>query len=358
MLPACTDRNPTITRFLKTLRGRCPMSPPRTSTPRGRPPSRAVPPPSKPIQEVQTSSGETLKDVFRNISYSGYHPTPVERSKALVLGLRKSFKTSYACSNPKAAILDWEGGANAVLNPKAHIFNLSNTPVFSPGEPEYEAEQIWLAIPRWDRWLKIKSILLADAKTPDPQFHTVAWDSVDRFTDLMEALFLEEKGKEHMGDYKKKGAGYNELAGRVMAEIDELEEARYGAIYNVHLVEKRIDEGDKTSYVPKVRLYDSIYKELLMRVEQIIQISLLKTKVPKVVERTLPDGRKISSKISVDKVCISLRTMPTPENRERGCRVQIPDGIELPLNGAYAAYAAEYNRQVKENTERLAGETA
>lgn len=318
--------------------------------------------PPQPNQQIVSPFGGTLKDIFKGMMHTGYNPRPPERSRLLLLGLRKSFKTSFACSHSRCCVLDWEGGANAVMHKKAFDANLSGVPTLSAGEPGYAEERQWLAAAPWARYLRVKEALLADAKSPEPQFTTVAIDSVDYMIELMCTQFCREQAIEDLGDYKTMGAGYGRVRERFLRELDDLEMAGYGLILNAHLGEKmmhRPDGSDNLRVEP--RISDSFYKALMMKVDQIMHISLTVDTIPTKRTTRLPNGQEVEV---VDKsktetvVNIVLRTVPTPENRERGCRVQIPDRLHLPLDGAWDVYAQAYREEVKrvratlENSER------
>lgn len=315
--------------------------------------------PQEVSQEVSQEAPQTLNSPFRpkplkaafqglSVSY-GYNPRLPERARIYLLGLRKQFKSSFAASNPDACILDFEGGANAVMAPRAYVCNLSATATAEPGTPAYEAERAWLKMPVLERYAKIKAQLIADASTKDPQFKTIGFDSIDLFIELLITDFCREVGVEHIGDYKSRGAGYNRVLERLMRELQDFEEAGYGLIIVAHLGEKTLNNGDDSQLIIRPRISDSFHKGLLMKVDQILQISLTSISVPAKVAKTF-NGKTImvdDKENRVTKTEVLLRSIPTPENPERGCRVQIPDKLQLPLADAWQTYARAYRAEVR-----------
>lgn len=288
-----------------------------------------------------------LKPLFAKASVTwGYNPREPERARIYLMGLRKQFKTSFAASNPDAVILDFEGGANAVMSPRAYVVNLSGTATKLPTDSGYAEERAWLLKSPLDRYLLTKKLLLEDAKSADPQFKTVVIDSMDLFIEHKITEFCRDERVENIGDYRSHGAGYSKVCERITRELQDFEDAGYGMVLIAHLGEQKDDTGKITI---GTRITGSFHKTLLMKVDQVMTINLLSVSTQatrdveqngKVVKKVIPGQRDT-------KVTISLRTMPLPDNVERGCRVQIPDGLELPLSDAWAVYADAYRKEVQ-----------
>jgi hypothetical protein len=286
---------------------------------------------------VQTiTAPNRLKPVFEGLIQRGYNPRPPEKSRMLVLGLRKSGKSSFICSNPDACVLDFEGGCNAITNPRAYVADLSPT--------NQDAAGVWAS------YQKIKTVLIQDGKSPKPQFRTIGVDSIDLMVDLLATLFCREQKIENLSEYKSMGAGFQRVRERMLRELQDFEDAGYGLMIPSHLGEKTLTDSTGSSrLVVQPRLSDSFRQALLMRVDQIVHIGLTAvTTFPKKTI-TLPGGvtREIEDKTNPQtEIQVQLRTLSGPTDRERGCRVAIPDGLEIPVADGWSVYANAYNAEV------------
>jgi len=304
--------------------------------------------PSKPqADQIVTSAftGQPLKPAFQGVQLTrGYHPRPPERARILLMGLRKSGKSTFAVSHPGCCVLDFEGGCAAIPHPRAYIAGLTDC----PAPDDRAANPEWYARDLWDRYQQVKSALLADAKTASPQFTTVAFDSVDFLLSVIIDRFCREHELDSITDYKGRGAGWFEVASRLLREIDDMERAGYGLILNTHQVEKTFSHGENTWVEIKPCLIESARRELLKRVDQIMHIGMTEVTKPRMETVTI-DGKPYQCKTQeVDTIVkVVLRTIPLGNDRERGCRVAIPDKLELPPRDAWAAYADAYNAEVE-----------
>lgn len=276
-----------------------------------------------------------LKSAFDGLATYGYNPKPPELARMLLLGFPKSGKTTFLASNPKAMIADWEGGARAVTNPRAYVTDLS-----------YDG---------WNRWIKLKAALLNDAKTKDRMFDTVVIDSADEMYAHIARSFCQKYGVESVGD-KQGTNGWNAIANMFLTEITPLEEAGYGVLYVSQLREKILKKnGEDTVYIEPV-LPDSWRRPILYRVEQIISVlSETRTEFPKVT-RTV-NGKEVTYEDKGNPVTtrkVYLKPAASRESRNEGCRVCIPDRLEIPAADGWQAYANAYAAEVKRVQQALA----
>lgn len=320
-------------------------------------------PPLAPVSDPQTavepieSGGEQalispytpkpLKSVFKGMATYGYNPRRPERARHLILAQPKHGKSSLGVSCPTAAVLDFEGGANAVTNPRAYIFNLSGTPTLVPGDPRYAEERAWLMVDPWERYLKVKDLLIEDSKSADPQFTTVVVDSLDVFLDRISSNLCRAKGADNISDgaFGKYG-GFHLVSEQVRREFADFESAGYGLVIPTHLTEKRMVDGN-VALEPLV--FPSVFKAVLRMVDQVVSIKKIvesraakkKITTPKGVEVEIDDPNK-----RIITTAVTLRTVPMPENPDRGCRVSIPDELTLPQADGWEQYASAYNAEV------------
>lgn len=291
-----------------------------------------------------------LKTVFAGMAVCGYNPRPAERGRIYLMGLRKSFKTSFCCSHPGCCVLDFEGGANAVMTPRAFTVNLSGGATLSPGQPGYEEERKWLLLSPWDRFQKIKAALILDGRSQAPQFSTIAIDSSDLMAEVMVDRFCQEQGVADIGEYKTKGAGYGMVRVQMFRQLKDLEDAGYGLIVTAHLSEKILTNEDGTNRIIVDNwIFDSFHRAFLRWADQVLNIYLTVTSMPTKRTIRLTDGSAavIDDKVNrVEEALIELRTIPTPDNRERGCRVQVPDRLRLPFADAWQVYRKAYQEEI------------
>jgi len=292
-------------------------------------------------------SNRELKPAFAGLARRGYNPRSPERARHLVLGLRKSGKSSLACSHPGCIVLDWEGGTDAIVNQKAFTVDIK------PRSEELASGRPLGGMPSldpWERFQHIKKALLSDAKSGSPNFQTVAFDSVDFMLEHMMARFCaghNAAGKvvANIADYKDGRAGWFEVRAPFIREIQDFDDAGYGLILNSHLAERIVEERTVT----QPRLSNSFREALLMMVDQILHIEYRWESLPgkriitvngKEKEIADPQNRQeISS--------VVLRTVAKPTDRERGCRVEIEDGLVLPSGQMWETYAERYRKEVE-----------
>lgn len=287
-------------------------------------------------------SKRKLKPTFGAMGYRAYSPRPPERARTLVLGLRKTGKSSFAASNPVCAVLDFEGGAHSVKNPQAYIFPIQPTAdEVDSGKPREGYD----SLDPWQRYQAVKKALLADAKSGDPQFKTVAIDSVDAMVEFMIGEFCKEKKIDNLGDYKDGRAGWFEVRSPFQRELLDFDYAGYGLIMISHLAERVVNEN----LVVQPKLSNSFREALLMMADQIVHTEFIweskpGTKTVKIGNemKTVPDREN-----RIEESRVVLRTISKPNDRERGCRVQIPDGLVLPDGAGWAAYAEAYLKEVE-----------
>jgi len=295
-----------------------------------------------PIQEITSPwSPKPLKRIFKDLAVCEYRPRPVEKCRVLVWGLPKSGKTTFVCSNPDAIVLDFEGGANAVVHPRAYVVDLS------PASGDV-----------LNRYQKIKNLLIEDARSVDPQFKVVVIDSIDFMADRWDATFCAENGITDLGEYRSGGAGYHRVNMRILDELRTFEDAGYGIMLVGHLSEKSYDDSGNQRFriVPNIR--DSLLRPLARWADQILTIA----SVPQIVYPTkrvpVPgkpgEYRTVEIKTEPQTVNrIVLQAVKMSDNHNTGCRVQIPGQLELPEADGYQVYKTAYETEVQRVREHL-----
>jgi len=285
------------------------------------------------------------KPIFRDIPLiRGYNPRPPERARHLIMGLRKSAKSTFVCSLPMCCVLDWEGGCDAITKARAHVVSLTDFP--SPERAN--VMKSWFSLGVWDRYEKIKDALLKDAKTTAPTFTTIAVDSVDYMFDVICARFCQENNIFSVGDFKgKKGTGWYQVRVRLLSEIDAFEQAGYGLLLTTHQTETTVWRDDHPTLQLRPNLSEQVRQALLRRVDQIVHMSALLEQDETEVT-TMVKGKPISTTQRTGLVTrVRLRTVPVRDDKERGCRVNIPDKLLIPEVNGWDTYAAAYRAEVE-----------
>lgn len=298
-----------------------------------------------PLQQLTSPmTGQKLNSPFLNIPLTrGYNPRPPERARILLQGLRKSGKSTFACTHAGCCVLDWEGGCSAIPTSRAYIAALSEVPSGGVVPP---AMREWYTLTPWERYERIKAALLADAKSDKPMFTTVALDTIDAMFDVICERFCQEKSIESVSDYKLKGAGWFEVRSRLLREVDAFDAAGYGLILTSHLVERVLTDGENQRVKIQPSLTDSVRLALLKRVDQIMHCAAISTEEAQKQTRVV-QGRRIEVEVGrITKVEVVLRTVPVGPDHERGCRVEIPDKLVLTPERAWDAYADAYRQEV------------
>jgi hypothetical protein len=292
--------------------------------------------------EAPTTNGKLreIKPIFAQLGSREYNPRQVERARWLIVGFRKRGKTHTLCSNPDAVVLDIEGGASAVVHPKAFVLHIQPTQEeMLAGKPKG-----FKSLDPWKRFLEAKAILLKDATSGSPNFLTVGIDSLDALFDLAMGDFCGgnnglKKVVDNLGDYKDGTSGWYELRKPFMRHLQELDNAGYGLTAIVHKTETVIQggPGGKTIISSKWATLPPTFRGQLLRMfDQICHVEW-----EAIADADQPAGNR---KVRTHRALV-MRTIDLPDDKETGARVAIPK-LELPLGKAWDAIADAYNKEV------------
>jgi len=283
-----------------------------------------------------------IKGIFEKITRQGYSPRPPERAKHLVLAPVKAGKSTFGCTHPEAAVFDWECGTDSVKTQKALIFPIMPTPEeVECGSPLGEFPNL----DPWDRYVFARNLLLRDARSGSPQFRTIVMDSVDYMVDFLMSRFCRDKGVENISDYKNGQAGWWEVRTLFMRELQTLYDAGYGLVLPVHLTAKTV--GERVMVQPKIA--PSFREGLYGFVNQIISFEPQTVTICDKKKVELPGGKVAYTDDPTTKRTehrVVLHANANPNEPERGCRVEVPDGLVLPEDKMWETYAEAYNAEV------------
>lgn len=300
----------------------------------------------QPQQSVSSPLSSEVKPLFQGVVEQGFAPLPASRVSMLIQGFSKSGKTTFAISNPDAVVLDFENGTRFVPIQRGRRMAIL------PTEEELET-----GIPGplgsldpIDRFHAAVDLLMKDAQAGNPQFQTVAIDTVDTLFGLAIARFCQDRNIENIGDYKDGRAGWFEMRDPILQRFIDLRRY-YGLHLLTHLQEKVLTRADGTSTVMiEATLAPSVRRALLNMVEQIVMISRTtvfqsREKVPVV----LSNGKKVmreDPRGPEERHVVVLRTAPISSARELGCRITVPGTIELPWEDPWGEYVKHYDEEV------------
>jgi len=169
---------------------------------------------------------------------TGYKPLSVNQLRMFILGPEGQGKTTFIAGSPKTLILDYEGGAWGIPNPRAHRIHVTT----------FEMQH------------RFTDKLVADAKAGRRFYDRIVFDTIDQLVELMNdelSIIYKDnltKGIPDIRNYGQKGAGYVLLARYCWDEIQKVEKAGYAWTCTGHLTEKTITIGntDRTVIRPVV----------------------------------------------------------------------------------------------------------
>jgi len=307
-------------------------------------PAKRKSPPAR--QTLELDSGEAL-DIpalpakYANLATAGgrdFNPVPHDNLRLFFAGPVGEGKTTFACSDPMAAILDFENKTSAVgrFAPGTHAFYLRTI-------PEYE---------------DFFRDLISDAHHGRQVFKRIWFDVIDSFAAAVRAhltgekgyfTFKDDRGRISVADAARRGmegAGWDDINKFVTGWIGALYAAGYSWGVLCHIREKILTRTDGTSTVhsetdvtPRIRDYlhnNSEYGGVIERVDD--------------VDIQVIGGRKRGVNVSKYALVLDASQAVTPT------RQHIPlveEVIELPLFGGYVAFAQAYDVAVEERRQLL-----
>lgn len=188
--------------------------------------------PVKEQPQLVTMDGSPLPDKYAKLTQKKGLP-PTGRLRLFLQGKVGSGKSTFACSFPGAAILDFENKTSAVRN-----WGKGSQPFHFRTQGEYD---------------KLIDELVADGYAGKRCFDMVVFDTVLAYRDMrrraMTELYKKQnklKGPGDITDYKSEGAGWSLLNMAVNSTFDRLAQAGYGWIALAHIVPKWRDVGGES----------------------------------------------------------------------------------------------------------------
>lgn len=275
----------------------------------------------------------------------GWQPVPLNRSRLLLAGHPGTAKSSLLHNNPKAVVLDIEGGGRTVLEPRAV---------------------------RWPNWKNIEDDRAAGKVVPSPCFEDfraftrkvierkvagklpevemIGIDGFDAILDLWKRDACKEFKIENINDYRGGyGKGYDLGCETLFGLLDEIYRAGMGWCLLIHLVDRTIKVGNTDVTQTSLAVPEKFQGHLGRVVEHVLFLDHdTETVIPQ-NETKLPDGRTITTPglpvvTSVRRVsCTPGTTLRGTQSNDPKVRVPMVPTFLLPKQNSWAKLEAEYN---------------
>lgn len=260
---------------------------------------------------------------------AGYDPKPAEALRLHIVGPRNQGKTTWESSIPDTLILDTEGGADAIIAPRA-------TRIFTKN---------------YNDIVMVHDKLVADAKAGKKRFVRICYDTIDEFIAIIKHKLEEEKGCEDITEYRSTGYGYNLILQRFWSFVRDLEGAGYTWGIVGHITTKQ--ETDPSTHKEVTRIRDAVYPSISAKIgnqcdfkvtifrktEEIEKKAQKKLSSGQIIE--VPAGTEIKKTYMLD--CITGRN---GENKARGVP-NMEDRFEIPLINGWDVFKEKYEAAVQ-----------
>ena len=264
---------------------------------------------------------------------TGYDPRKAEDLRFWIIGPNGEGKTTFEAGIPDQMILDFEGGANAIVGSRSIRIHIEN----------------------YNHYKEVTDKLLQDAKDGKKHWKRISIDTADEWIGMIINQLQEEKNVEDITEYGMQGKGYNLILNRGWSMIRALENAGY--VWSIVGHQRLKEETNPVTKQKVSRLRPSIFPGFARQIQgcsdfqvtiYCLNKSISKTKKRVIQGRTIevPDGIEERSAYYVNALNTSdkegkARGVPTMERK-----------FEIPLVGGWNEFAKRYNEAVKKAKEK------
>ena len=266
----------------------------------------------------------------------GYQPPAAERLRFFIIGPSGDGKTSFVASIPKTLILDFEGGAWGIPNPRA----------------------VRIVCKTYKTFKAIYEKLIIDGKAGRRAWDRVVFDTLDQFVEMMNPMIAlahhtaNWKGTD-ITDYGGKGAGWAILKNECWKHVTDLEQAGYAWSCVGHVTEKTITINNKDRTVIRPVLFDTFAKLVARNSDYFINVH---SKIEAVQQYKVVSGKQYPSGTKDVPVYVMSgsaigSSLATQQTKQRGVPT-MPATIRLPdtMSGesGWEAFCTAYYQSVEE----------
>lgn len=275
---------------------------------------------------------------------TGFRPPPVNRGRFVFTGRPGCGKSTLIHSNPKAFILDPEGGGNTVSDPQAICF------APDPDDtPEGQTAKAYMAM---------VDTLIARRKRGSKDIEMIVIDTIDELIDIFLRDFCLEHKLEDPLDYRSgEGNAYSIVRRDVFGILDRAYKAGFGWTVLAHVTPKTIRHGGQETVVMSLSVSDSFRNALYRKCEHMMFMEFHSKNVTAPSTTRTISGKQISIPGVVSQVeCRILKTKAGglwkgETTNEVKVRVPFPDATEVPRLAGWGVVTDVYGEAVKTLTQ-------
>lgn len=257
----------------------------------------------------------------------GFDPGPAWRRRILLLAHAGFGKTTWASSNPRALVLDFEDGAADVAQPAAHRVSIRSE----------------------EQMTKLGAELVKLAADPQRPFDVIVFDTIDTWVELSIAQFCLTTKLRDIGDYDAHGGGYRRVRNLIFPLMDRIWQAGYGWICTGHLVKTTTGSGKTERTVVEPALSPSFRAQVFKRAQYIFYAQRAKVPLfePKNDPRTGtpyldPDGSP--RRFPTGRTAVEYRIdMATSNSDDEKARVPLAADLLVGETNGWQVYAEAYD---------------
>lgn len=271
-----------------------------------------------------------------------FRPPPFPRLRFFWTGPTKVGKTTLVAGMPNSLLIDLEGGAHSLVNPRAAVVWC---PVYSDAEMKPEHEKI--AAERDVVLVSLEGVMkqLGElANKPDTPVQHVIFDSIDWLQDMAIKRLNKEyadRFRDNVTDireYKasaKGSGGYQIVFERVLSFHRQLTLWGYGWSQIGHITEKEKQVGKETMTVIRAACFPGIYGPLCQECDYQLNVDMEPDFVPGAKSKSL-------------KQVVYSHTINKDDALELGGRVPLPARIDgLPRINGIDRIVEEYRKSAE-----------
>lgn len=285
----------------------------------------------------------SLSEVWEKLGATKeFNPPPPEYCRYAVIGGSKMGKTTLMAGIPGGLVLDMEGGAHSVPNPQAFKVWVAG---YSPADISSQVRKVAQESGRTPVALtEVLTQLEKDAKSGNPQFTHVIFDSTDQLQEFVIGALSREVGKD-IREHGHKGKGISMVVERCMTILKKVYSLGYGYSTINHMTVKTITIGGVEHEKYRATIFPSLYSSIKADTDYILAIE----------KKTGYDPKSKTQKTSYD-----LRTTSTrseEEDLELGGRIVLPPRIkDLSQTHGWEQLRQVYEQEVSRLKSELASQ--
>lgn len=294
-------------------------------------PAKVVAPPPK-VNPVVDATPNTLPVVPADWAAfgaeTGYNPKLADDLNLYIVGPYNEGKTTFDSSIPSNIILDFEGGANAVVGTNSIRIHIQNFPHF----------------------LKVHEKLMEDAKNNKRHWIRVSFDSVEEYIDMIKHQIEDEKNLDDVTEFGSQGHGFNLILQRAWSYVMDLKQSGYVWAMVGH--QKVKTETNPVTKKEESKLREAVFPSVASKIKNTADFQLTIYYIPKTVKeqhkKKISGGREIT--LETEKTVKVYYADCLTTNRGAGKSRGVPDmdtKFEIPLVNGWNVFKERYDAAVE-----------